>query len=153
MTTIIRASQANERSTESKGLRLIDLATHNDGSAHITLQRALLQPGCASTPHYHDRQEVAIFLSGTVTIRYNDTSHTIEAGDIFIIDANTTHQVINSGPDVSDALVYMAVGTKTLYPQNDKETKATSRQVRLSSMGGHRFAHSRERETRDARTS
>jgi len=153
MTTIIRAARSSERSTESEGLRLVDLVTPDDGTVHITVQRALLQPGCASTPHYHDRQEVVVFLSGTVTIRYNDTSHTIEAGDIFIVDANTTHHVINEGSDVSDALIYMPAGTKTVYPEEaraEDDTTAAPRSVRPSPLGGYRLAHVR---VHDARTS
>lgn len=138
MTTIIRTSESQQRMTETKELSIIDLATQQNGTDTIMVQRALLQPGCSSTPHFHDRQEVVVFLAGTVDILYNETMHTVLAGDTFIIDANTIHQVINNGSEVSDALVCMPIGTKTLFPENKKPRTSSRPQVRLSPLGRYR---------------
>lgn len=140
MTKIIRASDAQERSTQSNGLCLIDLALPADDRTLIAVQRAILQPGSSSTPHYHDQTEVVVFLTGTVTLLYDGEEHRIEAGDTFIISAFTVHQVLNNGPEVSDALVCLPAHTATLFPnERDMRAESAAPQRRVNPLGGIRM--------------
>ncbi len=87
-----------------------------------------LPPGNRSWPyHYHEANEEAIYvLSGTGTIRLQDSTHALSAGDYVSLPAGETggHRVINDSDD-DITLRYLAISTMqdpdvVIYPDMDK---------------------------------
>jgi uncharacterized cupin superfamily protein len=96
------------------------------GGERIGCSRYDLPPGRRAWPyHYHAGNEEAIYvLSGTGTLRHEDGTATLEAGDYVALPAGESgaHRVVNDG---DDPLRYLVISTMddpdvTVYPDSEK---------------------------------
>ena len=91
-----RATDAPEYVVAGRHVR--GVATPSQGSAEVTVVRAVLEPGATEPPHQHDREEVVVVLSGeTASATIGPEEHTLEPRDTLIIPPQTTHQFTNTG--------------------------------------------------------
>ena len=81
-------------------------------------------PGAAVCPqHAHTVQwELFVVLHGTATVRANEETWTVTAGDAFLQPPDTAHQIINAGRD--DLVFYIIADNppadSTWYPNSKK---------------------------------
>jgi uncharacterized cupin superfamily protein len=95
------------------------------GGGHpFDLQLRRVPPGATVCPlHAHTVQwELFVVLSGTATVRINDETHAVKAGDIYMQAPGTAHQTINSGHE--DFIFYVIADNSpadsTWYPDSKK---------------------------------
>jgi mannose-6-phosphate isomerase-like protein (cupin superfamily) len=58
---------------------------------------AVLEPGAATTPHFHHEHEIFIAAAGTATITSDGRLSPFGAGDIAYLPPGETHQIVNVG--------------------------------------------------------
>lgn len=95
------------------------------GGGHpFDLQIRRVPPGAAVCPqHAHTVQfELFVVISGTATVRTDDTTHTVQTGDAFVQHPGTAHQIINTGTE--DFIFYVIADNpptdSTYYPNSKK---------------------------------
>ncbi len=76
----------------------------------VAVQTWELPPGVTEGAHTHnpDEQpldEIYLVLSGTGRMHVDDETYTIAAGDSVLASAGTTHDLVNTGPDLLRLLV------------------------------------------------
>ena len=95
------------------------------GGGHpFDLQLRRVPPGAAVCPqHAHTVQwELFVVLHGTATVRANEETRTVTAGDAFLQPPDTAHQIINTGGE--DFVFYVIADNPpadcTWYPNSKK---------------------------------
>ncbi|HTU81462.1 MAG TPA: cupin domain-containing protein [Candidatus Acidoferrales bacterium] len=88
----------------------------------VEIQR--VPPGRRNYPfHSHSSQwEFYHVISGRGSVRHDDGSTPIEAGDAFVFEPGKPHQLVNDGPE--DLVVYVIadnpIGSTSHYPDSNK---------------------------------
>ena len=99
------------------GRHVKGVATPSQGSAEVTVLRAVLEPGAAEPPHQHDHEEVVLVLSGeTARATIGAEEHRLEPRDTLIIPPQTTHQLANTGDRPLETIATHPSGTQFLTP-------------------------------------
>jgi quercetin dioxygenase-like cupin family protein len=88
------------------------LATPSTGSTELSIIRQRQQPGGQNPPHYHDREEVLVLLSGTVTITATNVAAPLAAGEVAIILAQVVHYLTNHGQAPAEWLIISQQGVR-----------------------------------------
>lgn len=60
-------------------------------SARIVIGTSALPPGFVTTPHSHEAEEVAVFLSGSGTVEIDGVPNRVSAGSVLLTPSNAVH--------------------------------------------------------------
>jgi quercetin dioxygenase-like cupin family protein len=102
----------NQRTFEAPLGKIVSLAAPSSGgSAELVMFRAILPPGGATSPQYHDHEEVLHVLAGRGRMRLDDEERDVTIGDTVVIPAGTVHAGTCLGDEDWDVVISMAVGT------------------------------------------
>jgi uncharacterized cupin superfamily protein len=104
------------------------------GGGHpFDLQLRRVPPGAAVCPqHAHTVQwELFVVLTGTATVKTDDETHPVKAGEAFIQPPGIAHQIINTGTE--DFTFYVIADNSpadsTWYPHSQKWQMKPQRKV------------------------
>ena len=104
------------------------------GGGHpFDLQLRRVPPGASVCPlHAHTVQwELFVVLAGTATVRVNDATQMVGAGDAFMQPPGTAHQITNTGAE--DFLFYVIADNSpadsTWYPDSKKWMMKPQRKI------------------------
>jgi len=62
-----------------------------ENSARIVVGTSALPPGFVTTPHSHEAEEVAVFLSGSGTVEIDGVPNRVAAGTVLLTPSNSVH--------------------------------------------------------------
>lgn len=86
------------------GLALEDLAPHN-GDAQLQAHIHIVEPGAVSDGEIsHEGEEVGYVLEGTIELRVENRTYTLNAGDSFYFRSELAHRYRNPGDKVAKLL-------------------------------------------------
>lgn len=60
-------------------------------STRIVVGTSALPPGFVTTPHSHEAEEVAVFLSGSGTVEIDGVANRVAAGTVLLTPSNAVH--------------------------------------------------------------
>jgi len=120
---VIHAKQAER--FEGHGGSMYGLATSGQGATEISLWRSTMEAGASSEPQYHDHEEIVFILDGEGLAHIAGEVAAFSAGDTLIIPAYSVHQVNNTGEKLLDALIVMAAGTRSFWPDGEEPAPPT----------------------------
>ena len=115
---VIRA--ADVESFELMGNHMRGLATPTRGAAEVAVWRGSMEPGAATPPHTHDREEVVVVLAGAGSASMNGERVDVAPGDVLIVPPNTLHQLFATKGEAFDGLAVMPLGTRTFTPDGEE---------------------------------
>jgi len=104
---------------ELMGNHMRGLATASRGAREVAVWRGLTDPGAGTPPHFHDREEVIVVLSGSGRATVDGEELPLAAGDVLIAPANVVHQLV-AGGETLDAIAVMPLGTRTFLPDGEE---------------------------------
>ena len=90
--------------------RFTSLATPSRGSSETSVWTVEIDPGTPATPHSLTREEVFVVLDGTASVSLDGARGRAEAGDAFVVPADTAFEVANDGAGPLRMLCCMPVG-------------------------------------------
>ena len=96
------------------------LVTTARGANEICVFKQGQQPGGQNPPHYHDREEVLILQSGTITVTVDQQEVEMAAGDVLIVPEETVHAVTTTGNEPSEWLLVARVGLRFFRPDGEE---------------------------------
>lgn len=96
------------------------IASPSRGAGEVSVIRQRQQPGGFNPPHSHDREEVMVVLSGSVTIALAEETVALASGDAMIVPAGTSHQVENSGDRPAEWLLVAPAGIRFFHATGDE---------------------------------
>lgn len=119
---------ASMETFENRGNKISALATKKKGSEQYEVWRASIATNSSTPPHHwHETEEVFIFLKGKGKALVGDTETAFEAPCTVILPARIPHQIVNTGEDATDHFVVIGSGSK-IYDKNNIEMKLPWRQ-------------------------
>ncbi|HEY2839412.1 MAG TPA: cupin domain-containing protein [Pirellulales bacterium] len=85
--------------TTKDGSEIRELLAHrNSAIRNQSLAEARVQPGAATTPHYHPQcEEIYYILTGEGTMRIEGATRIVGPGDAIAIPPGQIHQIRNTG--------------------------------------------------------
>lgn len=90
--------------------RFTSLATPTRGTTETSVWMVEIDPDTPATPHSLTREEVFVVLAGTARVTLAGNTDRANAGDTFVVAADTQFQVTNDGHDVLKMLCCLPVG-------------------------------------------
>jgi quercetin dioxygenase-like cupin family protein len=116
---VVRAADIPE--FELMGNHMRGLATPSRGAAEVAVWRGVTEPGAATPPHTHDREEVLVVLAGSGRASMDGEQVEVSAGDVLIVAPNTLHQLFGPADgEPLDAIAAMPIGTRTFLPDGEE---------------------------------
>ena len=88
------------------------LATPSRGAQEVNVIRQHETPSGHNPPHRHDREEVMVMLTGTVTVTVDAVEETLRPGDTLIVPAQALHQIANTGHEPAEWLIIAPQGRR-----------------------------------------
>jgi quercetin dioxygenase-like cupin family protein len=88
---VFRKDQNEVRSMQ--GNHIAGVATPSGGSQQVEMWRGRMDANAATPPHYHDTEEVVLFLKGNGRATVDGTEVTFQAGDTLMLPASKVHQI------------------------------------------------------------
>jgi quercetin dioxygenase-like cupin family protein len=77
------------------GNHIAGLATPASGAQQVEMWRGEMDPRSATPPHYHDTEEIVLFLRGSGRATVGDQEVFYQAGDTLILPARLIHQLFS----------------------------------------------------------
>jgi quercetin dioxygenase-like cupin family protein len=96
------------------------LATPSRGAHEVSVIRQRQLPGGSNPPHYHDREEAIVLLSGTVSALVDGDQAELTPGDTLIVPAQARHQLRNSGGEPAEWLLIAPRGVRFFRPDGEE---------------------------------
>lgn len=90
------------------------LATPSGGATDVTVVHQQQQPGGTNPWHTHDRQEVVVAQSGTLTLEIDAERYELAGGDTAVVPAGARHRLQASGAAPADWLIILPAGARFL---------------------------------------
>lgn len=113
---------------EHRGNRISALATRGVGSEQYEVWHASIAINSSTPPHHwHETDEVFIFLKGKGKAVVGDTETAFEAPCTVILPARVPHQIVNTGEEATDHFVIIGSGSK-IFDKNNAEMQLPWRQ-------------------------
>jgi quercetin dioxygenase-like cupin family protein len=103
--------------TETSGLaRILDAS---NGAESCAVWDQTIPPDGYIRPHYHETEEVLVFLEGQVDITLNGKTTTIEADATVLVPAGVVHSIRSRSASLVRMLAFFPTGApKVLYPES-----------------------------------
>jgi mannose-6-phosphate isomerase-like protein (cupin superfamily) len=111
---LIKASEAPV--FEIDHATFVGLAAPSRGSKENSAWRLTIKPGTEAPPHFLDREEIFIALSGRLTVTMDGTVLQVEPGDALVVPAHQQFKMANPGADPFEAVVILPVGGQGIIP-------------------------------------
>ncbi|MBI2166474.1 MAG: cupin domain-containing protein [Chloroflexi bacterium] len=111
---VVRGREAREFEVQ-EGYVITALLSPSTGAREIMAWRARSEPGHSNPLHRHDREEAVLVTAGSLQATVGGEQFAAQAGDAFVIPANTSHQVEAQGDRPCEIIVAMPVGTRFFY--------------------------------------
>ncbi len=70
----------------------------------MNIQHADFEPGSVLEEHSHHHEQITFVYEGEFDIIIDGDRHTMEAGDVCVIDGHTPHKVVNESDEVASAV-------------------------------------------------
>lgn len=103
------------------------VATPGRGATEVSVIRQRQAPGAANPPHFHDREEVMVVLSGAVKVTSEKEDEELSAGDALIVAANTVHRIETTGDTEAEWLLVAPAGVRFLFADGREAAPAWAR--------------------------
>lgn len=92
------------------------LATPSRGAREVSVVRQRQAPGGFNPHHTHDREEVMVQLSGTVTVRgASGDAQALHPGDTLVIPVGVAHRIENTGDAEAEWLLIAPAGVRFFH--------------------------------------
>ena len=96
------------------------LATPSRGATEVSVIRQRQRPGGANPAHTHDREEIMVLLTGTVSVVADGQHHSLAPGDVVIVPPGTSHRVENVGADAAEWLLVAPAGVRFFHASGEE---------------------------------
>jgi quercetin dioxygenase-like cupin family protein len=96
------------------------LVTTTLGAKEICVFKQRQQPGGQNPPHYHDREEVLLVQSGTITVTVDQQEVEMTPGDVLIVPEGVVHSVTTNGNVPSEWLLVARAGLRFFRPDGEE---------------------------------
>jgi len=94
------------------GLDVVGLAAPSRGASETCVWRITLPPNTPGTPHFVDREEIFVGLSGEACVEVDGEQTVLACGDAVVIPAGQSFCLSNPGAEPFTALAVLPVGGK-----------------------------------------
>ena len=81
------------------GLTHTTLAGADNGLAHLSIWRQIIEPGAATPPHRHGCEEVVVVSTGSGELHIEGRVERFGPDSTLAIPANVDHQILNTGSE------------------------------------------------------
>ncbi|HEU4327523.1 MAG TPA: cupin domain-containing protein [Roseiflexaceae bacterium] len=88
------------------------LATPSRGAREVSVVRQRQGPGGSNPLHRHDREEVMVQCTGSVTVEVAGETVALLPGDTLVIPAGAEHRIRNSGDTDAEWLLVAPAGVR-----------------------------------------
>lgn len=110
---------ATNQAFEHRGNKISALATKAKGSPQYEVWRASIASNSSTPPHHwHETDEVFIFLKGKGKAIVGGTETEFEAPCTVILPAKIPHQIVNTGSEPTDHFVVIGSDSKIFDKDN-----------------------------------
>ncbi len=99
------------------GLTVTGLASPARGARETSAWRISIAPGTPGTPHFLDREEIFITLSGRAVATLEGEEIELRTGDTLIVPAGESFSLANRGALAYEAIALAPVGVRATLPQ------------------------------------
>jgi quercetin dioxygenase-like cupin family protein len=96
------------------GLNVVGLAAPSRGASETCVWRITLPPGTPGTPHFVDREEIFVGLSGEACVDLEGEQTVLASGDALVVPAGRSFSLSNPGAQPFTALAVLPVGGKAV---------------------------------------
>jgi quercetin dioxygenase-like cupin family protein len=99
-----------------RGIQHTTLAGSNQGLKQLSIWQQVIDPGCATPPHSHECEEVAMCTAGSGELLFGDGKKLeFGANQTVIIPAHALHQIVNSGDQPMHAVAVFGKTPVAVY--------------------------------------
>ncbi|NJN19203.1 MAG: cupin domain-containing protein [Oscillochloris sp.] len=97
-----------------------ELATRYNYDSFVPEQFAPWMRFDTSPPHYHDRDETLVLISGRLRATVDNEVAELNPGDALLIPAGAIHQLANAGDQPAEWLIMSALPVRFFRPDGEE---------------------------------
>jgi quercetin dioxygenase-like cupin family protein len=90
---LTRAADIPKRQFTGYDIRF--LVTPETGAVETMVVRGRISAGFGNRPHFHDREEILVVLSGTARYELGDESGEVSDGDVIVVPLGVIHGLVS----------------------------------------------------------